>query len=114
MKRITIFFTLSFLFLHCPFLVATPPSAINIEYNADAQALHIEIKHVSRDLNEHYIRRMVVTKNDQEIKKFTYSRQPSATGLSEDVALDAQSGDIIRVKVFGNKSGPKEETFVVP
>lgn len=114
MKRIIIFFALSFLFTHCPFLGATPPSAVHIEYNAGKKILHLEIKHISRNLNDHYIRRVNVTKNDNEIKKFIYPRQSSPPGFSEDIDLDAQSGDIIRVKVFCNRTGPKEEAFVVP
>lgn len=93
---------------------AIPPSDILVEYNAEGKNLHVEVKHISTNIRDHYIRRLVIYKNDIELKKFTYARQTSAAALIQDLSIDAIPGDVIRVKAICNESGPEEKTFVVP
>ena len=85
-----------------------------MEYNAEKKILHIEIKHISHNVNKHYIRRLIVYKKEEQVANFIYPKQPSPTQLVEDVPLEAESGDVIMVKAICNQAGPKEEAFVIP
>lgn len=114
MKKFFILFILSQLFQWIIPALAVPPSDILIEYNAEQKSLHVEVKHISHNINKHYIRRLIVYKNDIELKKFTYAKQTSATALIQDLPVDAIAGDVIRVKAICNESGPEEKTFVIP
>ena len=106
--------TLIFILHCCTFSWATAPSAIDMEYDAENKIFHVEVKHISHNMNKHYIRRLIVYKNDEEVGKFTYPKQTSPNGLIEDLPLEAKSGDIIRVSAICNEAGPSEETFTIP
>lgn len=92
---------------------AHPPET-NLSYDAKAKMLHIEIKHVSSNLNNHRIREVEILKNDKTINHLYFARQPTPTGLTQDVPLEAVKGDRIRVRVISAKTGPKEETLTIP
>ena len=108
-----IYFALVFFFCLSVSALAHPPSQILLTYDKDTKMLHIDIKHVSDSLRKHHIRIVVVYKNDEEVKSFSYVTQ-KPPGLEEDVLLDVVSGDTIRVKVTDTEAGPREETMVIP
>jgi len=113
-KKMKKIFILFFLLALSVSALAIPPSDILIEYDADTKILHMEVKHISTNIRDHYIRRLIVYKNDIEVSKFTYAKQTSATALTQDLAVEAVPGDVIRVKAICNESGPEEKTFIVP
>lgn len=90
------------------------PSKIAMSYDAQGKNLHLEIEHVTKNPRGHFIRNVVIYKNDVEIKKSLHVQQTSHSSLVEDVALEAVSGDVIRVKARCNEAGYKEETLVIP
>lgn len=90
------------------------PSKIDMSYDAQEKNLHLEIEHVTKNPRAHFIRNIVIYKNDVEIKKSLHVQQTSHAMLVEDAALEAASGDVIRVKARCNEAGYKEETFVIP
>ncbi len=97
---------------------ATPPSGIKLTYDVEKQVLHISAAHPSENMGKHYLRRIVIYKNDQEADALNLSRQKIPAGLEEDVSLAAQGGDKLSVEIFCYKGGsgkgemtiPKEET----
>ena len=63
---------------------------------------------------KHFIRRVVIYKNDEEVEKRSYVQQTTAAMLIEDLALEAVTGDVLRVKAVCNEAGRKEIIFVIP
>ena len=107
-----LFGVLIFIFFGASLSYAIQPS-IKLDYNIDQKILHIDVGHVTTNVRDHFIRRIEVYKNDEEIVKMNFASQ-KVKGQIEDISLDAKEKDIIRVKAFCNESGPKEETLVVP
>lgn len=94
--------------------MARPPAEINLSYDTEKKNLHIEARHVTSNSRKHFIRRVVVYKNGEEIEKRFYVQQTTAAMLIEDLALEAVPGDVLRVEAVCNEAGRKETTLVIP
>lgn len=107
------FILLLVIIFYCLPASARPPSKINLTYAKEEKMLLIDIEHVSSDQNDHYIRRVIVYKNGEEVAKYAYPIQEKPTGQAQDVKLEAKVGDEIRVLAICSKAGRKEETLVI-
>ena len=96
-----------------PLAYATPPTQIDLTYDLDKGNLHIEAKHPTDNLNKHYLRRLVVYKNDIQEQEFSYIRQTLPSKLVEDVAITAKIGDVLAVELFCKDGGSKKELLTV-
>ncbi len=94
--------------------MARPPTEINLSYDLEKKDLHVEARHVTKNSRKHFIRQIAVYKNDVEAEKRFYIQQTSALMLSADVALEAVTGDVLRVEAVCNEAGRKETTFAIP
>lgn len=102
-----------FLF-HFPSIAAShSPSEITFQYDFVQKKLYIEMRHVTRKTRKHYIRRLFVYKNDQEVQVFTYTHQGPVITFIQDVDLEAVKGDRLRVKAICSDAGRIEETWTV-
>lgn len=106
-------FIICFLVLSPSILLARPPSKIIMSYDTKTSVLDIEVKHVTVNVVKHYIRKVVVYKNSQEILNKTYPRQPQPPGFSEKVNVNAKVGDIFTVKAYCIEGGIGEEKLEV-
>ena len=113
MKRVNLFILFFLVFLVIDSW-AHPPSDITLEYDKERKILKILLKHVTEDIQEHRIRKIIVTKNNEEPLKFYYSSQTSPKEFIQEISLEAQSGDTIVVKAICSQAGNKEETLLVP
>lgn len=102
------------IFLIAPHVWANPPSGIDLDYDQEKKVLHIEVQHITKDPRKHYIRRLYIFKNEEEIEDFPFAKQTSTAELIQDVTLDLSPKDVIRVKAVCNQAGTKEETLVIP
>ena len=74
----------------------------------------MELKHVSSNPQKHYIRRVFVYRNGEEILKQSYTHQTNAKGLIEDFILDLEPLDQVRVLAICRDAGRKEATLIIP
>ena len=102
-------------FLAAPIAVwATPPSDMKLNYDLASKTLHIEIQHVTNNNRKHFIRKLLIENNKKEVKTIEYVSQPTPNTFSEDVALDAKKGDVIRVTATCIKGGRGTEKLKIP
>jgi len=113
MKRLTCLI-IFILFVFIGSAAANPPKEIKLTYDKSKKVLTVEIKHNTRDLTEHYIRKISVYKNTEEPNHFSFVSQPAATGLTKEISVDLVPGDVVRVKAVCSEAGFKEETLIVP
>ncbi len=113
MKRVNLFILFFLVFLVIDSW-ARPPSDITLEYDKERKILKISLKHVTEDIQEHRIRKIIVTKNNEEPLKFYYASQTSPKEFIQEISLEAQSGDTIVVKAICSQAGNKEETLLIP
>lgn len=95
-------------------VAAHPPTDVDLTYDQGTKNLHIDVSHTSRNLQNHYIRKIVIDKNDIQTKEFVYAKQTTATMLIQDFPIEADSGDLIRVTAICRPAGRAEGTLVVP
>jgi hypothetical protein len=106
MQKIKIYSaTILLIFLVCSHVLAHAPREVSLSYGDDDEVVVIEIVHSSGDPARHYVDRVDVFLNDEQIG----SESPEATNdpiitvpLSE---FGIESGDIIAVRVYCNRGG---------
>ncbi len=94
--------------------LARPPTEIILNYDPDMKILHVEARHVTKNPRKHFIRQIVVYRNDVEAEKRLYVQQTTGAMLTEDVAIDAVTDDVLRVEAVCIEAGRKETTLVIP
>lgn len=92
---------------------ATPPTNLTLTYDLETKTLHIEMTHVSSHLRKHYIRKILVYKNDQEVEDIRLVSQTTPSSVIRDVVLDAKDKDVIRVKAICSEAGTAEASLTV-
>ncbi len=106
-------FTLIILILQVNILFAHRPSGMDLGYDSNKEALDINIFHNTPNGQLHYIKKVVVYKNNDELKWLSFVEQPDAPGLEAKVSIKAVSGDTFRVKAYCKNGGIIENVFVV-
>ena len=92
---------------------ATPPSRMDLTYDAKLGILHVEAHHPSDNLSTHYLRRLVVYQNGAQVKEMFYFKQNAPVKFTEDIPITAKEGDILAVEVFCIKGGSKRVEMTV-
>jgi hypothetical protein len=93
---------------------ATPPESLDISYSKELGILIVQGPHPTQDRFEHFIRRLIVTRNQDEPQKFYVTRQDSAGGFKIEVPFKAEPGDSLRIEVFCSQGGTKSADFALP
>ncbi len=89
------------------------PKDIEIDYNEETKTLNVVVHHITQIAKKHYIRKMVIIKNDEEpINRFFY-RQYNRLKVIKNVPLEAKDGDVIKIIVYGNKGGEYKWEFTL-
>ena len=114
MMRRIFFLTVTVLFLFSASVFSHPPTNLSLSYDPATQILRVEMTHVTGNIREHHIRRLVISKNGEEAKSMTIVRQTTPSSEVEDIPLEAKPNDTIRVEAYCSEGGIGEETLVVP
>jgi len=95
-------------------LSAHAPKAVNLAYTHDTATLKVTITHPVKNPEKHFVDRIRVFVNKDQVAEKTYDKQESSTTHSETFTLSGiQPGDTIMVKVSCNKFGGKRATLTV-
>ncbi len=93
---------------------AHPPKGIELAFESETKVFRMNIAHVVDDPSRHYIEKVVVELNGEEIITQTFKTQTDKkTQEIMYVIVDAQEGDKIAVTAYCNISGKKTETLDV-
>ncbi len=113
MKKFLFVGTMAILLLKAGVVQAHPPGKIELSYDAKEHILTVKIDHVTNNTLKHYIRKLTLFKNDQELDSYYFVTQ-SPQGLEEKIPLEAKSKDNIRVKAICKQAGYLEQTLTIP
>ena len=102
------------IFIPPPFVLATPPDSLVIAYNQDSQKLTVSGHHVTQDRLEHFIRRVIVTRNQDEPQKFYLTRQDSMSEFKTTIPIKLEPGDKVKIDVFCSQGGTKSTEYQLP
>ena len=93
---------------------ATPPSSVKLTYDLDKQILHVSATHPANKLDKHFLRRIVIYKNDAELNTVYFTRQKAPSGIEEDIPVTAEGGDKIAIEVFCSQGGLGKGEVSIP
>ncbi|MGB3341415.1 MAG: hypothetical protein WBB37_08040 [bacterium] len=91
-----------------------PPTEVKVTFNQETTTLMVSVSHVVGKIDKHYIEKIVVELNDEEIITQKFSTQNS--GAKQEVSYiipGAQVGDTFSVTAYCNISGKKTETLLI-
>ena len=112
-QKLTIF--LSFFLMMVPVLSnATSPESLELKYDQLVGTLSAQGHHPTQDRFEHYIRRLIVVRNQEEPMKFFVTRQDSVSEFKITVPLKLEPGDKIHVDVYCSQGGMKAADLEIP
>ncbi len=114
MKLFTTIYFVLILLVSVNYVFAHPPKGIELDYNAQDHLLNVKVSHLVKSPAKHYIDKITVELNGEEIISQKFSMQ-SSEKLQEVIYLiiDAKEGDEITVTAYCNISGKKKETIDV-
>ena len=89
---------------------AHPPSEVMLSFDQKNQTLDVAILHKVSSPSGHYVARVDIFKNDENILSSDYGSQPSASDpFTYSYAVNATSGDVLKAtatcSIAGSKSG---------
>lgn len=91
-------------------VLAHPPTKVEISFNASTRMLTAAITHPVENPENHYVGKVDVAINGNEVLEHKLSRQDNAdTQVVSYLIPDAKTGDVISVEGYCNISGKKEE-----
>ena len=93
---------------------ASPANNLQLAYDIDKQAIHIDANHPSDRLDRYYVSQVIITKNSKEKQYFYFSRQRSANKFVEDVDCQAQAGDHLDIELHSSEGGIAQGSIDVP
>jgi len=86
-------------------LEAHPPRDIELAYDMEKQTLHIEMVHQVHNTRKDFINKLEVTKGEDEPIVNFYAKQNPGITWAKDVEIEAEAGDIIKIKVLSRDGG---------
>ena len=93
---------------------AHPPSEVNIEYSEELRMISIVIVHPVSNPEKHFINKIIVWLNEEEIIQHKISAQDDNKYQSAAYTIpDAKVGDIIALEAYCNVSGKLKEEIKV-
>jgi len=93
---------------------AHPPSDIIITYDAATKTLHAVIMHNVSNPTNHYIKKVDVGLNGQEIIEHRISRQDNNTTQTVSYLIpDVKTGDVLSVEAYCSISGKLEKEIKI-
>ncbi|HLF18393.1 MAG TPA: hypothetical protein VI749_05805 [Candidatus Omnitrophota bacterium] len=93
---------------------ATPPSILEIDYIKEEGKLYVYMDHLSRDHTRHYIRKVSIMKNGEEVATKTNRQQVDPNHYAFSIDVQAAANDEITVTTFCSEGGKKSTSIVVP
>ncbi|MFA5059761.1 MAG: hypothetical protein WC676_03955 [Candidatus Omnitrophota bacterium] len=112
-QRIILCVFISTFFL-LPMAFAHPPSGVELSYDSANGALTVQAEHVSKNPRKHYVRRIAVSKNQEDPVGFSFSSQNSASRVFEQIPFQANRDDVIHAKLICSEAGQSEATITIP
>ena len=115
MKRLICILIFGFMVMQNQVLLAHPPSKIILEFNAETSILKVEMVHAVKDGSKHFIHKVEVKLNGQEIlTQELLSQQDTEKQTVTYLIRDAKSGDELEVTGYCNVFGKRKEMLQIP
>ncbi len=97
-----------------PFRVcADPPQDLTLSYDRQAQKLTVTVKHPATFTNFHYIKQILIKRNNEPVENWDYTSQPGKTSFTYTYKIGAAENDVLEVTATCNIQGKKSTVLTV-
>lgn len=114
MRKTTWFSAVLFIAIALASAYAHPPSDIKLNFDTQTKALQVVVTHNTSNPLSHYVKRLGIFLNGDEVIEQNISRQDNnVTQTLSYILPDAKSGDFIFVEAVCSKSGKLERRMEI-
>ncbi len=90
-------------------VTAHPPAQVSLAYDSQNQSLNVTTTHVVSNPASHYVFKIAVQKNGEQVLTKEYTSQPTSSTFSYDYPINATKGDVLKATAYcsiaGSRSG---------
>jgi glucose/arabinose dehydrogenase len=90
-------------------VTAHPPAQVSLAYDSQNQSLNVTTTHVVSNPASHYVFKIAVQKNGEQVLTKEYTSQPTSSTFSYDYPVNATKGDVLKATTYciiaGSRSG---------
>lgn len=102
------------MFMLAEVCVAHPPDEVSLEFNAETAMLKVEVRHSVNKVAQHFIDKVVIVLNGEEIIEQKFTVQGSKEIQEACYTIPGiKNGDELKVTAYCNISGKKTGTLEV-
>ncbi len=114
MKAIQIICIALLAFILVPYALGHPPTEVELEFDEETMSLRVSVSHMVGKITKHYVNKIVVELNGEEIITQQFNTQSSEAKQEVSYIIPgAQVGDTFSVTAYCNISGKKEKTLQI-
>lgn len=95
------------------FAGADPPQDITLTYDIKAQRLTVTIKHPVTFTSFHYVKQILIKRNNEPVENWDYTSQPGKTSFTYTYKIRASENDLLEVTATCNIQGRKSAILTV-
>jgi len=113
--RSIIFGCVAFLCVCTPACWAHAPSDITARISVESQSMTVVVTHVVSDPTTHYVKRIVILVNGQQLAETEFQKQTDVTGQTAQIVIPAAIGpqDTVEIVAFCSRFGSLKKTVAL-
>jgi hypothetical protein len=92
---------------------AHPPAQVSLAYDSQNQSLEVTTTHQVSDPTSHYVFKIAVQKNGEQVLTKEYTSQPTSSTFSYNYSLNASKGDVLKATAYCIIAGSKSAEITV-
>ncbi len=112
-RTIKAFAPLLLLFMLALPVAAHPPAQVSLAYDSQNQSLKVTTTHQVSDPTSHYVFRIDILKNGEQVITKEYAIQPTSSTFSYDYPLNATNGDVLKAVAYCIIAGSRSAEITV-
>jgi len=92
---------------------AHSPSQVSLVYDSQNQSLSVTTTHQVSNPSSHYVFKIVVQKNGEQVLTKEYKSQPTSSTFTYDYPINATKGDVLKATAFCSIAGSRSGEITV-
>jgi len=92
---------------------AHSPSQVSLVYDSQNQSLFVTTTHQVSNPSSHYVFKILVQKNGEQVLTKEYKSQPTSSTFTYDYPINATKGDVLKATAFCSIAGSRSGEITV-
>jgi len=92
---------------------AHPPARVSLAYDSQNQSLKVTTTHQVSDPTSHYVYKIAVQQNGEQVLTKEYTSQPTSSTFSYNYSLNASKGDVLKATAYCIIAGSRSAEITI-